>query len=85
MKEEFNLSEKIEEIFKENSGCWFHKQVRKNIKEFIKKIRLMFAEEYCFSNEVFITFNDNIDKLAGEDLKWLKEICHKRENLLNTL
>ena len=61
---EFNLSKKIEELFEEDKDCFYHKKIRKDVKEFIEKLK----EEYRISNKNINVWEEIIDKLAGKEL-----------------
>lgn len=75
MTEEFDLSSKIEGIFKESKGCLYHKQVKKDVKEFIRLLKKELVCDFCkkhpsYNGMCSQCFNAGakIDKLLGEEL-----------------
>jgi len=55
------LKDLIKETFKGSENCWYHKQINKNVKEFIKKLKETFNQETYWQKLCF-----EIDKLSGE-------------------
>lgn len=63
---EFNLSEKIEKVFSDAKDCWYHKAIKEDVKEFIRRLKKELDNEWSWNIRSCF---DKIDKLAGEELK----------------
>lgn len=60
-----NLSSKINDMFEGNEDCWYHKETKKRVREFIQKLKKFNDVE---DNEFLVIRFSDLDKLAGSEL-----------------